>query len=113
MDFTAFKKKYQKKQVRCFPNSVTPNPLVSVCLQTYQHEVFIEECIESVLAQETNFEYEIIIGEDASKDRTREICKEYAQKYPDKIRLLLHEADNKISIDGRVTGRFNFLYKIK
>lgn len=43
--------------------------LVSVHLLTYNHEIFIRQAIESVLAQKTNFDYEIIIGDDCSKDR--------------------------------------------
>jgi glycosyltransferase involved in cell wall biosynthesis len=67
------------------------NPKVSVCMITYNHEAFISEAIESVLMQHTDFEYELVIGEDCSTDRTREIVVEYARKYPDRIRLLLHE----------------------
>jgi len=66
-------------------------PLVSITIITYQHKLFIAQCIESALAQETNFPYEIIIGEDGSTDGTREICIEYAEKYPDKIRLFLRD----------------------
>ena len=39
--------------------------------------------------QKTNFDYEIVIGEDCSTDRTREIIKDFIKKYPEKIRLLL------------------------
>ncbi len=63
-------------------------PNVSVCIFTYNHEKYIQRCIESVLMQKTNFDFEIIIGEDYSKDKTKEICIEYASKYPNKIRLL-------------------------
>ena len=66
-------------------------PLVSVNMQTYNHEKFITQAIEGVMMQETDFEYELIIGEDCSKDRTREICFEYQKKYPDKIRVLWAE----------------------
>ena len=66
-------------------------PLVSVCTATYQHAEYIEECIEGILIQKTDFPFEIIIGEDESDDGTREICKNYAEKYPDKIRLFLRD----------------------
>jgi len=88
-------------------------PVVSVCIQTYQHAAFIAECLDSVLMQETDFPYEIIVGEDDSKDGTREICKEYAEKYPDKIRLFLRDEKDKIFINGRKTGRFNFIENLK
>lgn len=63
-------------------------PLVTVQMITYNQEAYIRQAIEGVIAQETDFEYELVIGEDCSPDRTREICFEYQKKYPDKIRVL-------------------------
>ena len=65
--------------------------MVSVCMITYNHEAFIREALDGVLMQQTSFPYELVIGEDCSTDRTREICIEYQQKHPEKIRLLLNE----------------------
>ena len=70
---------------------------VSVCMITYNHEKFISEAIEGVLMQKTDFPIELIIGEDCSTDKTREICIEYQRKYPNIIKLLLSE-QNKGSI---------------
>ncbi len=64
---------------------------VSVSLVTFNHEKFIAQAIESVLMQEVDFSYEIIIGEDFSSDRTRSIVIDYQKQYPDKIRLILPE----------------------
>ena len=64
---------------------------VSVLMVTYNHEAFIGQAIESALAQETNFDYEIVIGEDCSTDQTQEIAQEFQQRYPDRIRLLLRK----------------------
>lgn len=83
-------------------------PMVSVCLITYQHVSFIRQAIESILAQQADFEFEVLIGEDGSSDGTREICKEYAAQYPDKIRLFCRRREDVIHINGRPTGRFNF-----
>jgi len=69
-------------------------PKVSIMLLAYNHEKYIANAIESVLCQITDFDYEIIIGEDASTDLTREIVVKYQKEYPGKIRLLLH-AKNK------------------
>lgn len=55
---------------------------------TYNHEPYIAQAIEGVLMQETDFPYELVIGEDCSTDNTRKICEEYAKRFPDKIRLL-------------------------
>ncbi len=62
---------------------------VSVSIVTYNQEAFIAETIESALMQKTNFDFEIVIGEDCSTDRTRDIVLEYQKNYPDKIRLIL------------------------
>ena len=53
-------------------------PVVSVAMITYNHENFIGEAIESVLMQETGFPIKLVIGEDCSTDKTREIVKRYA-----------------------------------
>ena len=84
-------------------------PLVSVCIQTYQHADYIKDCLEGILCQKTDFPFEILLGEDCSTDGTREICIKYAEKYPDKIRLFLHTRDTVIYINGHATGRYNFV----
>ncbi|NOY52643.1 MAG: glycosyltransferase [Deltaproteobacteria bacterium] len=86
---------------------------VSVCLQTYNHASYIKKALESVLMQETDFDYEIIVGEDESSDGTREICIDYAGRYPDRIRLFLRSRKDVIYINGRATGRFNFTENLK
>jgi glycosyltransferase involved in cell wall biosynthesis len=63
------------------------SPLVSVCLITYNHANFIKEAIESVLMQETDFNFEIIISDDCSTDGTRIIIDEYLVNYPEKIKI--------------------------
>lgn len=112
MNFEEFKTQYQKISVEEFPNRAPETPMVSVCVQTYQHAPYIKECLDGILKQETEFLFEILLGEDASTDGTREICLEYAEAHPDKIRLFLHYRENNIEILGRSTGRFNALYNI-
>ncbi|MCB9197893.1 MAG: glycosyltransferase [Flavobacteriales bacterium] len=87
--------------------------MVSVCIQTYQHGLFIKDCLEGILNQETDFPFEIIIGEDESNDGTREICLTYADKYPEQIRLFLRTRESVIYINGRPTGRFNFTENLR
>ncbi len=64
---------------------------VSVAIVTYNQEKFIAKALESVLMQKTNFDYEIVIGEDCSTDKTRDILIDYEKRYPNKFRLLLHK----------------------
>ncbi|MFW6275153.1 MAG: glycosyltransferase [bacterium] len=96
-----------------YRHNVPDNPLVSVCVQTYQHAKYIEQCLDGILMQKTSFPFEVLLGEDESTDGTREICIEYAKKHPDKIRLILHRRENVIKIGGQPTGRFNLLYNLK
>lgn len=82
---------------------------VSVSIITYNHASYIERAIESVLAQRTDFDFEVIIGEDDSTDGTRDIVRRYGERYLDRIRLFLNDRRNVIYIDGRPTGRWNFI----
>jgi glycosyltransferase involved in cell wall biosynthesis len=68
-------------------------PLLSVACITYNHENYISQAIESWLMQKTDFDIEIIIGEDCSNDNTRAIIERYWQKYPDLIRVITSETN--------------------
>lgn len=63
-------------------------PLVSVCMTTYNHAPYLREAIEGVLMQRTPFDVELVLGEDCSTDGTADICREYAARYPDRVRLV-------------------------
>lgn len=63
-------------------------PLVSVHLLTYNHAKFIAQSIESVVNQQTNFPFEIVIGDDHSTDGTSQIVDQYAAQYPDLIKVV-------------------------
>lgn len=67
------------------------NPKVSVMSTTYNHERFIAQTVESVLSQETDFPFEMVVGEDCSTDQTRPILRDLQHKYPQSLRLLLRE----------------------
>lgn len=64
---------------------------VSVWMTAYNHGKYISQCLDSVLNQKTNFEFDIVIGEDCSTDDTREIVKKYSENNPGKFRLFLPE----------------------
>jgi glycosyltransferase involved in cell wall biosynthesis len=63
---------------------------VSVIVHTYKHEKFIRQTLDSIICQEVNFQYEVIVGDDASPDSTPQIIQEYQAKFPDIIKPLLH-----------------------
>lgn len=88
-----------------------PTPKVSVCMITYNHEKFIAQAIESVLMQQTDFPFELIIGEDCSTDGTAAIVRDYAEKYPDIIVPIIRDKNigarkNSIDILSRPRGEF-------
>lgn len=70
--------------------SLEKRPKVSVAMITYNHEPYIEQAVRSVMMQQTDFEYELIIGEDCSTDRTREVLLRLKDEFGARIRLLLH-----------------------
>jgi len=70
---------------------MTFSPKVSVPIITYNQVKFIRQAIESVLMQVTDFDFEILVGDDFSSDGTRDIIQEYADKYPGKVIPVLHE----------------------
>ena len=63
-------------------------PLVSVCVTTYNHEPYLAVALESILAQRCDFGVEIVLGEDCSSDLTLELCKSFAERHPEKIKLI-------------------------
>lgn len=64
---------------------------VSVRIITYQHEAFLAQALDSALMQRLDADVEIVVGEDASSDGTRDILLDYARRHPGRIRPLLHD----------------------
>lgn len=84
---------------------------VSICCITYNHENHIEDAIKGFLMQETNFNFEIIIGEDCSTDRTAALVMKYKKKYPDKIRIVTSDTNvgmikNTMRVLNSVSGKY-------
>ena len=94
-------------------NRPMDDPVVSVCLITYNHQPYIRECLDSLLMQETEFPFEICLGEDDSSDGTREICMEYAAKYSGKINLLLNSQLESGREDYFSQGVYNYIKTTK
>lgn len=63
-------------------------PLVSICCVVFNQDRLIRDTLDSLLAQQTRFAFEIVVGNDASTDRTAEVVREYMERYPGRIRLL-------------------------
>lgn len=69
------------------------DPLVSACMITYNQAPYIAQAIESVLAQRAEFLVELVIGEDCSTDRTREIVLDYQRRHPEAIRVITSDSN--------------------
>lgn len=82
-------------------------PLVSICCITYNHGPYIRQTLEGFLMQETDFPWEILIHDDASTDDTQDIIREYAARFPDRIRPILRE-ENQYSRGISNISIFNF-----
>ena len=67
--------------------------VISIIMPTYNHGRYIAEAIESVLMQETEYQYELLINDDCSTDDTRSIAESYSSKFPDRIKLIYPEAN--------------------
>jgi glycosyltransferase involved in cell wall biosynthesis len=67
-------------------------PKVSVVMITYGHEKYIKDAIEGVLSQDCNFDFELILSNDASPDKTDYIINEIINEHPlaHKIKYTLH-----------------------
>lgn len=60
---------------------------LSVFVVTYNQEKYIRQCLDGILMQKVDFDYEVVISEDHGTDDTRTICEEYARYFP-QVRLL-------------------------
>jgi glycosyltransferase involved in cell wall biosynthesis len=89
----------------------TSSVLVSVCVITYNHEAYIVDCLDSILNQKTNFNFNIFISDDCSTDKTLEIITGYSEKY-DKINVLSRCGLEKSKVNGKNTGNKNFIDNI-
>ena len=69
----------------------TPKPLVSVLVVTYNQEDTLGRTIDSLLAQDLEEPWEILICDDASADGTAGVARRYADAYPDRIRLIVRD----------------------
>ena len=66
-------------------------PRISIVMIAYNVERWIAEALDSVLMQKVDADYEVVVGEDCSTDRTRAIVLDYARHHPQRIRLILRE----------------------
>ncbi len=71
--------------------AVASKPLLTVCLITYNQAQYLKEAIDSILMQQVNFAWELVIADDCSTDGTREILLDYKKRFPKLIKLILQK----------------------
>jgi glycosyltransferase involved in cell wall biosynthesis len=89
---------------------LTAEPLLSVLVPTFNHAPFIAQMLDGALAQRTNFELEIVVGDDASTDGSPAIIAEYAAKYPAVIRAFCHPHNLGPSQPRELGGKNNVAF---
>jgi len=80
---------------------------VSVLCLTFNHGKYIRKALESMLAQKTNFDYEILIHDDASTDDTQKIIKEFQNKYPHIVKPIFQK-ENQYKKGVKVQAVYNY-----
>lgn len=82
--------------------------MVSISCVTFNHEAYIARALDSYLMQKTDFDFEILVYDDASTDKTQEIIREYEKRYPGKIKPY-YQTENQYS-QGKynVEGFYNY-----
>lgn len=80
-------------------NELIENVAVSVCMSTYNHDLFIEQALSSVLDQECTFDYEIILSNDASSDKTHEVILKFIKNHPLGHKIKYFNQDQNLGIN--------------
>jgi len=86
-------------------------PKVSVCVITYNQERYIRRCLQSLVDQQTDFDFEVIVGDDCSTDGTREIVQEFVERYPRHVRALFQPVNtggsrNNLEVHAAAMGDY-------
>ncbi|AYN00502.1 GNAT family N-acetyltransferase [Chryseobacterium sp. 3008163] len=110
---TGFKKVSQNEQIICMSHDLSElqTPTLSVFVMVYNHEKFLNQCLDGILMQKCNFSFDIVVGEDCSSDNSREILINYQKNHPGKFKLLLHKTNigankNQEQVLDNCTGRY-------
>lgn len=81
--------------------------MVSIICNAYNHEMYIQDALDSFINQKTNFEYEVLVHDDASTDRTAQIIREYEHKYPDLVKPF-YQTENQYSKGIAIDHAFQY-----
>lgn len=87
------------------------NVMVSVCCLVYNHEKYLTKCLESLVNQQVDFSYEVIVHDDRSTDNSLSIIREYETNYPNIIKLI-EQKENQYQKIGLPAIYRTFLYPL-
>lgn len=82
-------------------------PLVSICCTAYNHEPYIRQCLDGLLMQQCDFDFEVLVHDDASTDATAAIIREYEARYPDRIHAV-YQTENQFSKGVQISQEFQY-----
>lgn len=87
--------------------------MLSIYVATYNHEKYIARALDSILMQKTKYKFEVLVGEDKSTDKTREILQKYEQEHPGFLTVFYREknmyhseCNNSVDLMRRCTGKY-------
>lgn len=90
-------------------NESAQSELVTVVVITYNHEQYIEECLDGILAQECDFPMKLLVCDHSSSDRTVELCIERLSSASVPSELFVAPRSFMKRVNGRATGKANFM----
>lgn len=88
------------------------SPVVSVCIISYNHVKYIKQALDSIFAQKTNFQFEVILGDDCSQDNTQENIESYVEEYAGKIKFFFHPQNLTQKYSEFTPGKLNFIHTL-
>ena len=86
-------------------------PKVSVCVVTYNQEAYIGQCLRSIVDQVTDFDFEVVVGDDCSTDGTGAVISDFCARYPTRVRSISHPKNigpyqNYLRVHEAAAGRY-------
>lgn len=90
-------------------------PTLSVCVIAYNQEKYLEQCLQSIVDQKTDFYFEVIVGDDCSTDGTNTIIRNFEKKYPRVVKGIYQETNTggtKSYLDVHAAARGTYVAHI-